>query len=113
MGGCVEEDTEGLVRGDGDFGSGDAFDAMELVGDAPVLDHPEEGVVGDEVEGREGLAGDGAGGVAGVEPGFDARAVVGDACGSCDRVFDQVQGDGAAEVVRDWQVGGGQLWFWF
>lgn len=98
-----------LQGGDGYLGGGDALDAEGAVGDAPLLDHAAEGVVGDEAAVRrcESVVGEGASEVAVVEPGLDASAVVGDAGGEGDGIFHQIEGDRAAEMAGNGEVGGG------
>lgn len=59
---------------------------MRAILDAPLLDDLSDGVVGNGVEACQHLVGDGAGGVAGFDPRFDAVAIVGCARGQCDRI---------------------------
>lgn len=59
---------------EGLFGRGDSFEGVE---GAPSLDEAAEGVVWGEIDGGEGVSGDGAGGVL-EQPFLDALSVVGD-----------------------------------
>lgn len=78
----------------------DSLDAERPVRDAPVLDEPTEGVVGDESEVGEWGAGDRAGGVAGGDPRLDAGPVVGLTGADRDGVTHQLEGDRTAEMIR-------------
>ena len=66
----------------------------------PRVDEAAEGEVGGEVGEGEGVAGDGAGGVAGGEPAVDGAAVVGDAGGGGDGILHRLQRDRAHEMLR-------------
>lgn len=111
-GGGGGDELEDLGLGDGGLGSWEALDSMRGVESAPGLDQAAEGVVGSEGVGvgGDGELGDRAGGVVvGEEPGFDGVAVVGDAGGEGDGILHDLEGDGAEEVVGDFDF----VHFWF
>lgn len=92
----------------GGFRSGETFDAIGGVQSTPSLDETAEGVIGGEEIGigeGDGEFSDGTGGVfAGEEPSFNGVAIVGDTGGESYRVFHDLEGDGAEEIVWDFDL---------